>query len=190
MKQHPYRKTAPPAHSPTPPPVRSRIRVSGDSKALTLCWPPLRPKRERGTDTLLILFLFLNPLLALLGADWLVPEYSDDMAFQFNRALCVAGWLIVGMRTCRGLVYAIRPPPGERVVLTVEHLSYDPSENGPELRVPWHLVSLKLARAGKRQRLMLQRGVHGVEVGQDLSDRERAWLADTIEKWAVSHGHR
>ena len=138
---------------------------------------------------MLIFCLFLGPFLALLGADWLVPpEYSREFAFQFYRAVCLLGWIIVGMPVCRALVYALRPAPPERIVLTAEHLSYLPSDDGPELRVPWGRVPVKLAKSGKRRRLLLARGAHWVEVANDLSDLERTWLADAIGTWASIRG--
>lgn len=84
-------------------------------------------------------------------------------------------------------MYAIRPAPYERIVLTAKHLSFLPSD-GPKLRVPWHQVSLRLTRAGKHQLLMLQHDAHRTELGKELSDPEREWVAETIGRWADSHG--
>ena len=55
---------------------------------------------------------------------------------------------------------------------------------------PWQRGRLKLEKAGKHRRLLVARGAHWVEVAKDLSDPERAWLADTIANWADSHACR
>lgn len=181
----------------TAPSAESRIRVSEVSTSITLHWVTSRQTSSR--DYWLVCF-------GVGLGSWLLAAQFDrpGLAVFLLAAVILAAWTLAGMHALLAVLTFFREPGPEKVILMDRQLRYIPSRvwswdyvrrvvhsGTSELRVPLHeLVSLRLEQTGNRQRLILDRATHWVEVGKVLTDLERTWLADAIGTWADSHRDR
>ena len=197
-RQHPYRKQALVLHALTEPSAESRIRVSEVSTSITLRWPTSR--RPQRTDRWLVWFCIgVAPILLAEMFHLRSGGYLKLIPLWW-----LAAWLWGGAHLLVAAVHFFREPGPEQIILMDGQLRYIPGRvwswdyvrrlfrhGESELLVPLHeLSSLRLQQGGNRQRLILDRNTHWIEVGKILTDPERLWLADAIGTWADSHRYR
>ncbi len=114
----------------------------------------------------------------------------------------LGGWTIGGVAAMSTLRSLIRGGPPESITLGLGELRYDPGiARAPLLRgrqsgagetkalkrvitIPRRdMPPLVLDWAGDRQRLSFDEGADRIEIGKDLREPDREWLAEVIEDW-------
>ena len=114
----------------------------------------------------------------------------------------LGAWTVGGLAAFYAFISLIRKPRPESIVFGINALRHDPGTSSIRYsrkgypntasdascwrarkarEIPWgEITDIHLERVGERQRLALDYGMDRIEIGRDLREPEREWLAQTL----------
>lgn len=185
-------------------PPNSPVTAERDADGrLTLRWPPTRPEMVRHRQEMvgnLVGPLIVGPVMGFLAY---MAVYLAVLAIREGNpwGFAVVGFLLIGpVMVGRHVAaelpaywYTLRGPRWARLILGPEGLRYQPGRHvvkkklcaeRPHVVPRPELGEIRLEPLEGRRRLTVDHGAERIEIGAELRDPEREWLAAVLRNWA------